>query len=99
MAEQHRHELIPAGKTAGVTLGAMLSSQMFKLRSRKDVENLSENTAYSVHRRGTSCTFSFVRSTVQAPATSRHLPGANLKKLIWTGVLMYFPAIQDSVGS
>jgi hypothetical protein len=49
LAEQHGHELAPTGKTARVALRLMLLDGGFKLDSRKQLQQLAENTAYSIH--------------------------------------------------
>src|SRR5436309_12487259 len=87
MAEQHRHELIPTGEAAGMSFGLLLSGELLELRSGKDLEDLLEDAAYSVHRWGPSCT-SFCRAKLNCtgPGDSRHAGRADLRKLIWTGV-------------
>lgn len=47
LTEQHGQELSPAGEPAGVTLGLVLLDGLLKLQSRKQLENLGENAAYS----------------------------------------------------
>lgn len=49
LAEQHGHELAPTGKPARVALRLMLLDGSFKLDSRKQLQQLAENTAYSLH--------------------------------------------------
>jgi hypothetical protein len=49
LAKQHGHELPPTGETAGMPFGAMLTNQRFKLQTRKQLEQLRENAAYSIH--------------------------------------------------
>jgi hypothetical protein len=49
LTEQHGHELAPTSKTASVTLGLMLVDGCFKFDPRKQLQQLTENTAYSIH--------------------------------------------------
>ena len=49
LAERHGHELAPTGKPARVALPLMLLDGSFKLDSRKQLQQLDENTAYSIH--------------------------------------------------
>src|SRR6266511_55927 len=67
MAEQRRHGLVPAGKPAGMPFGLVLSGELLELRSGKDLENLLEDAAYSVHRWGPSCTLSFAQLQLYRP--------------------------------
>jgi hypothetical protein len=47
MAEQHGHELSPAGETASVALGPVLDHG-----AGKQLQHLAENTGYSYHGGG-----------------------------------------------
>jgi hypothetical protein len=47
LAEKHGQELPPAGETTGVTLSFVLLYGLLKLSSRKQLEYLGENAAYS----------------------------------------------------
>src|SRR6266545_4188032 len=67
MAEQHRHELIPTSEAAGMPFGLVLSGELLELRSGKDLEDLLEDAAYSVHRWGPSCTLSFAQLQLYRP--------------------------------
>lgn len=67
--------------------GAVPSGELFELSSPKDVQNLLGNAAYSIHRPRTSCTLSFDRATVEAPAISHQPLRVILKELLWTGVV------------
>jgi hypothetical protein len=49
LAEQHGHELAPTGKPARVALRLMLLDGSLKLDARKQLQQLAENTAYSIH--------------------------------------------------
>jgi hypothetical protein len=49
LAEQHGHELAPTGKSARVALRLVLLDGSFKLDSRKQLQQLAKNTAYSIH--------------------------------------------------
>src|ERR1700680_2355010 len=49
LTEQHGHELAPTSKTASVTLSLMLVDGRFKLGARKQLPQLTENAAYSIH--------------------------------------------------
>jgi hypothetical protein len=82
LAKQHGHELPPTGETPGVALGSMLANQRFKLQTRKQLEQLRKNAAYSVHG-GTSsveiCRFG-------KPQTQLTEIPPFLKNLIWTSL-------------
>jgi hypothetical protein len=49
LAEEHGHELSPAGEPSGMALGAVLADQLLKFQARKQLEDLRENAAYSLH--------------------------------------------------
>ncbi|WP_245632531.1 hypothetical protein, partial [Edaphobacter aggregans] len=49
LAEQHGDELTPAGKASGVPLGSMLANRSLEIGARKQLQELAENTAYSIH--------------------------------------------------
>jgi hypothetical protein len=49
LTEQHGHELAPAGKPASMDLAAMFANRRFNLYSCKQLQQLSENAAYSIH--------------------------------------------------
>ena len=50
LREQHRHELIPAGKPARVPFGPRVDDRLLKLGARKKLEELIEDAAESRHR-------------------------------------------------
>ena len=52
LAEQHRDELGPAGKTPGVPLGFRVVDQLLELHARKKLENLTKDAAKSIHGLG-----------------------------------------------
>jgi hypothetical protein len=45
LAEQHRHELAPAGKALGVALSLMLTDGGVEVGARDKLQNLGENAA------------------------------------------------------
>jgi hypothetical protein len=49
LCEQHGHELPPTGETARMALGLMLLHRLLELRPGKQLQQLAENTAYSIH--------------------------------------------------
>jgi hypothetical protein len=49
LAEQHRHELSPTAKSAAMSLGLMLPNRILKLYPWEQLQQLSENAAYSIH--------------------------------------------------
>jgi hypothetical protein len=49
LTEQHGHDLASTGKPAHVALCLMLLDGGFKLDARKQLQQLTENTAYSIH--------------------------------------------------
>jgi hypothetical protein len=49
LAEQHRHELPPAGEPAGMALGVRPRHQRLELGARKQLEELAEHAAESTH--------------------------------------------------
>ncbi len=49
LAEQHGHELGPAGEAAGVAFGPVVADQLLELGPRKKLEKLTEDGAESVH--------------------------------------------------
>jgi hypothetical protein len=49
LAKHHGHKLAPTGKPSGVSLGMERLDGLLELRSRKQLEQLSENAAYSIH--------------------------------------------------
>jgi len=49
LAEKHGHELAPTSKTASVALGFVLANGGLKIYSRKQLQQLAENAAYSIH--------------------------------------------------
>jgi hypothetical protein len=49
LAEKHGHELAPTSKATSVALGLMLANRCFKLDTRKQLQQLTENAAYSIH--------------------------------------------------
>src|SRR5882672_3250333 len=48
LAKQHGDHLRPTGKASGVPLGLVLLHGRFKLHSWNQLQNLTENTAYSI---------------------------------------------------
>jgi hypothetical protein len=52
LAEEHRHQLLPAGETAGMPLRIVLLHGGFKFQPGEKLENLTEYAAYSSHGRG-----------------------------------------------
>jgi hypothetical protein len=48
LAKQHGHELSPTTEPARVPFGLMLSDEAFELRSGEQLQQLAENTAYSI---------------------------------------------------
>jgi hypothetical protein len=52
MAEQHGYELPPAGKSAGVALGAVFPHRLLELMAGKQLQHLAENARYSCHGGG-----------------------------------------------
>ena len=52
LAEEHGHELAPAGEVAGVALGFVLAHCGLKLGARKQLQHLTENAGYSDHGDG-----------------------------------------------
>ena len=52
LAEEHRHQLLPAGETACVPLRIVLLHGAFEFQPGKELENLAEYAAYSSHGRG-----------------------------------------------
>jgi hypothetical protein len=49
LAEQHGHELAPTSKATSVALGLMLANRSLKFDSGKQLQQLTENAAYSIH--------------------------------------------------
>jgi hypothetical protein len=49
LAEQHGHKLAPARKTTRVPFRFMLANGGFELHAGKQLQQLTENAAYSVH--------------------------------------------------
>jgi hypothetical protein len=49
LAEQHGHELAPTAEAARVPFGLVLLDGRFELQAREKPEDLTENTAYSIH--------------------------------------------------
>jgi hypothetical protein len=49
LTEQHSHELAPTGEPASVTLRFMLANCCFELYPGKQLQQLAENAAYSIH--------------------------------------------------
>jgi hypothetical protein len=84
LAKQHGDELPPTSETARMPLGSMLTHQPFEFQTRKQLEQLRENAAYSIHG-GTSsaeiCRFGKTTiSTYRDSASSQKL---NLDKPKW----------------
>ena len=52
MAEQHGHELAPAGEPACMALGLVLPNSPLELMAGKQVQHLAENAGYSCHGGG-----------------------------------------------
>src|SRR5665811_586096 len=50
LAKQHRHELPPTGETTRVPLGLVPLHRPLELPAREQLQHLSENAAYFVHR-------------------------------------------------
>ena len=59
MAEQHGHKLAPTTEPAGVALGFVLADCGLKLDSRKQLQPLTENAAYSIHGGGLASVMGF----------------------------------------
>jgi len=55
LAKQHRHELLPASESARVPLRFVLAYRGFKLQPWEPLQNLTEDTAYSLHGRASCC--------------------------------------------
>jgi hypothetical protein len=49
LAKKHGDELPPTGETPGVAFASMPTHQPFKFQTRKQLEQLRKNAAYSVH--------------------------------------------------
>jgi len=49
LTEQHGHELAPARKTTRVPFRFMLANRYFELDAGKQLQQLTENAAYSIH--------------------------------------------------
>src|SRR6266550_610689 len=49
LTEQHRYELAPTRESTRVPLGLMLPHRTLKLVARNQLENLTEDAAYSFH--------------------------------------------------
>jgi hypothetical protein len=49
LAEEHRHELAPAREPSGMPLGVRPLDQRLKLRPGKQLEELAEHAAKSIH--------------------------------------------------
>jgi hypothetical protein len=49
LAKQHGHKLAPAGETAGMPFGFVLLDSLLELDAWKQLEQLRENAAYSIH--------------------------------------------------
>src|SRR5437016_5248176 len=49
LTEQHGHELAPTGKPSCMALRRMSANRCFKLDSRKQLQQLTKNAAYSIH--------------------------------------------------
>jgi hypothetical protein len=49
LAEQHGHELAPTSKAAGVAFSFMLPDCGLELHAGKQLQQLTENAAYSIH--------------------------------------------------
>src|SRR5688572_30440454 len=83
MAKQHRDKLIPTLKSTGVPFRLGLMDSFFKLRSRKNLEQLIQNAAKSFHGADSSFdrkAWSFCRSYTEVQPRFWSL----LKNLIWT---------------
>jgi len=52
VAEQHGHELAPAGEAASIALSAMLHDGALELGARKQLQHPAENAGYSHHGGG-----------------------------------------------
>jgi hypothetical protein len=48
LAKQHGYELAPTGKSSGMPFGFMGFDEPFELWPRKQLQKLTENTAYSM---------------------------------------------------
>ena len=49
VAEQHGHELAPAGEAPGMALSPVLDNGSLELGAGKQLQHLTENTGYSYH--------------------------------------------------
>jgi hypothetical protein len=49
LTKQHGDELAPAGEAARVPLGPVLAHPLLEFQTRKQLENLRKDAAYSVH--------------------------------------------------
>jgi hypothetical protein len=72
MAEQHRHELTPAPEPPGVPLGLVLFYNLLELCSRKQLEQLREDAAYSIQ--GGSLLLRFRFGSPELKSTVASLP-------------------------
>src|ERR1041384_3942221 len=55
LTKQHRHKLVPTAETTSMPLGSRLFNELFKLRSRKKLEQLIHDAAKSLHGTDLSC--------------------------------------------
>jgi len=90
LAKQHRHKLIPAAEPARMPLGLMLLNQSFKLQSRKQLQQLRKNAAYSIQAE--TSTF----SDWLFPGTQSNV-SVFRPYLIWTGVVANLPPIDNQI--
>jgi hypothetical protein len=49
LAEQHRHQLAPAGEAARMTLGLVILDRTVKFQAREQLQQPGENAAYSIY--------------------------------------------------
>src|SRR6476660_2462994 len=80
LAKQHRYKLSPTGESAGVAFGFVLFDEAFELWSRKQLQKLTENAAYSIQG---GASWLFVRSAELQSTYQRRRP---MRSLIWPRV-------------
>jgi hypothetical protein len=83
LAEKHSHELAPTGKAASVALGFVLANCSLKLDSRKQLQQLTENAAYSIHGGSLAWVIWFCREPI-SPLQRLTKPG-----LFWLSERLY----------
>jgi hypothetical protein len=74
LAEQHRYELAPTAEASGVPLALMLLHEAFELGPRKQLQKLTENTAYSIQG---GASWLFARFSQTATTYQRRRPSQN----------------------